>query len=95
MPTTVTTKSRIHAPLTIHDFIIHKYTTEINAPNVIQRQELVKLLRKRFLEDFSIDTIAVFSGNKMYVLMFDTLNPQNESPTQTTDNTKQIVTNIK
>ena len=86
-----TTESRIHAPLTMHDFVLHTITLEINHPAVTNREELLKRLRKRFIQDFQIDTQVVFSGNRMYVLMFDLLAPNTDSPTETNDNTKQFI----
>lgn len=79
-------KSRIHQPLTIHDNIICTYLNEINNPNNTNRQELLDKLRKRFVDNHNIDTIAVFSGNKIYILMFDLEQRDHISPTEPTAN---------
>lgn len=64
-------KSRIHQPLTIHDTIINSYVNELNDPKVTNREELLVQLRKRFVNNFRVDSVAVFSGNRIYILMFD------------------------
>ena len=74
-------KSRIHAPITIHDTVINTYINELNDPKNINREELLVKLRKKFINNYSIDTTAVFSGNRVYILMFE-LDSQDISPTE-------------
>lgn len=74
--------SRVHSPLTIHDLIINTYLNKLNKPKNINREELLTKLRKRFNVEFNIDTTAVFSHNRVYILMFDMQNPEQPSPTQ-------------
>lgn len=82
-------KSRIHEPLTIHDHIIETYVTNLNENHNIERQELINKLKKRFVDLFRIDTTAVFSGNRLYILMFDLDEPaNNDSPTEPADGLK-------
>lgn len=75
-------KHRIHSPVTIHDMVINTYINEINDPNNKSREELLAKLRKRFINNFNVDTTAVFSGNRVYILIFemDVENPY--SPTE-------------
>lgn len=82
--------SRIHQPLTLHDTIITTYLNEINNPTNINRQELLIRLRKRFVDNHNVDTVAVFSGNKIYILMFDLEHSDpHHSPTEPTDSSIQ------
>lgn len=64
-------KSRIHNAYTTHDFIVDTYINKLNNPKNTNRQELLNKLKKRFIESHNIDTTTVFSGNKIYILMFD------------------------
>lgn len=91
----VAKQSRIHNPITTHDFIINTYKHEINKTSNVNREELLKKLRKRFTEDYDIDTSVVFFGSHMYILMFDLLLPNRNSPTEPHDQLKQTVTNIE
>ena len=84
LPPHITKKTRIHSPLTIHDYIITTYVNKINQPSHTNREDLIKKLKKRFTEDFQIDTTAVFSGNRLYILMFDLADPDGTSPTEPT-----------
>lgn len=92
---TVAAESRIHNPITTHDHIINKYKHQLNKTTNINREELLKKLRKRFLDEFDIDTSVVFFGNHMYILMFDMLLPNRNSPTEPQDQLKQTVTNVE
>lgn len=78
--------NRIHAPLTIHDDIINTYTRKLNKPKNTNRDELLDKLKRRFLSQYKIDTTAVFSGNRIYILMFDVEDPNEPSPTEPVDN---------
>lgn len=73
--------SRIHSPVTIHDCIINTYINKLNDTKNVNREELLSKLKKRFVNDFNIDTNAVFSGSRVYILMFD-LETQETSPTE-------------
>lgn len=92
---TVTKESRIHKPITTHDFIINTYKHEINKTTNINREELLKKLRKQFTEDYDIDTSVVFFGGHMYILMFDLLLPNRQSATEPQDQLKQTITNLE
>jgi len=92
---TVAAESRIHNPITTHDQIINKYKHQLNKTTNINREKLLKKLRKRFLDEFDIDTSVVFFGNHMYILMFDILLPNRNSPTEPQDQLKQTVTNVE
>lgn len=81
MDATITKNSKIHSPVTIHDMIVDTYIYKLNKDNKINREELIAKLRKRFVSQYAIDTIAHFSGNRLYILMFDLENPTT-SPTQ-------------
>ena len=84
-------KSRIHQPLTLHDNIICIYLNEINDSKNTNRQELLDKLRKRFVDNYNVDTVAVFSGNNIYILMFDLEEKDHHSPTEPTANNSQYV----
>lgn len=88
-------KSRIHSSITIHDHIINTYINTLNDEknNEEKREELIQKLRKMFVNNFKIDTQAVFSGTRMYILMFDLEKPNSESPTKpsTEENITQYV----
>lgn len=92
---TVTVQSRIHTPITTHDYIINKYKHQLNKTTNTNREELLKKMRKQFMDDFDVDTSVVFFGNHMYILMFDMLIPTRNSPTEPHDQLKQTVTNIE
>lgn len=62
--------------------IIENYMSEVNNPNNKDRQDLIVKLKNKFIEMYQIDTHAVFSGNKMYILMFDTLQENAATPTE-------------
>jgi hypothetical protein len=61
--------------------IINTYIAKLNNPKNTDRQELVTKLRKKFKTEYNIDTTAVFSGNRLYILMFDLELPHSTSPT--------------
>lgn len=84
--------SRIHAPITTHDDIINTYIRKLNKPKNINREELLYKLKKRFMSQYKIDTTAVFSGNRVYILMFDMDEPNEPSPTEPVDtnNIRQV-----
>jgi hypothetical protein len=83
----ITRNSKIHSPVTIHDMIINTYIDKINNPKHTNREELIQKLRKKFISQYNIDTSAVFSGNRLYILMFDLNSPQSISPTEPTHGT--------
>lgn len=74
-------ENRIHSPITKHDFIINTYLEEINNPNSLNREETILKIRKKFVELWRIDTTAVFTQNRLYILMFD-LDSKQDSPTE-------------
>lgn len=78
----ITKNSKIHSPITIHDMIINTYISKINKEKNTDREELLKKLRKRFITQYNIDTVASFSGNRLYILMFDLDEPLTVSPTE-------------
>lgn len=84
--------TRIHSSITIHDVIINTYIRKINKPKNIDREELIQKLKKRFMNEYNIDTTAIFSGNRIYILMFDMEDPEGDSPTEpiATQNNRQI-----
>jgi predicted molibdopterin-dependent oxidoreductase YjgC len=67
--------------------IIDTYIDKINNPKHTNREELIQKLRKKFIKQYNIDTSAVFSGNRLYSLMFDIISPQSISPTDPTHGT--------
>lgn len=81
---------RIHAPISMHDDIINTYLRKINKPKNINRNELLLKLKKRFINQYNVDTTAVFWGNKVYVLMFDLDDPEEPSPTESMYNNLNI-----
>lgn len=62
--------------------IINTYISKINKEKNRDREELLKKLRKRFVTQYNIDTVASFSGNRLYILMFDLDEPLTVSPTE-------------
>ena len=77
--------SRIHSPITIHDIIINSYANKLNKPQNTNRQELIDKLRKRFIDEYNVETSVTFvGGNKIYILMFDMDNKNFNSPTEPT-----------
>lgn len=75
--------TKIHSPVTIHDYIINTYARKLNKPENANREELVKKLKRRFIKEYNIDTSLVFpAGNKFYIFMFDLDNPEQGSPTK-------------
>lgn len=78
----ITTSSKIHSNITVHDHILNTYINKLNKEKNTQREELIGKLRKRFVTQHNIDTIAHFSGNRVYILMFDLDEPLSISPTQ-------------
>lgn len=75
-------KSRIHAPITIHDTIINTYLNEINNDTNTHREELIQKLRQRFINNFNVDTFAIFSGNRVYILIIDLEEENPETATE-------------
>lgn len=76
--------SRIHSPITIHDFIINTYIDKLNKPKNNDRAELLMKLRKRFISEYNIETSVTFVGNNwVYILMFDLAQENHISPTET------------
>ncbi|XP_066252658.1 uncharacterized protein [Euwallacea similis] len=92
---TITNESRVHSPITTHDYIINKYKHQLNKTNNNNREELLKKLNKQCIEDFNIETSVVFFGSHMYILMFDLLLPNRISPTEPRDQLKQTITNTE
>ena len=89
MDTKKTKKSRIHQPITIHDHIVETYITILNDDTKTDRQELINKLKRRFVDLYNIDTTPVFSGNRLYILMFDMEEETGkESPTEPTEGLK-------
>lgn len=83
-------KSRIHGPVTIHDTIINTYINELNNTTNNDREDLIIKLRKRFIDNFNLDTTAIFSGNRVYILIFE-LDVENAiSPTEPINDTNNI-----
>lgn len=76
-------ESRIHSSVTKHDFIIQSYLEKINKPKNTNREQVILQLRKKFIDLWRIDTTAVFTQNRLYILMFD-LNADEDSPTEPT-----------
>ncbi|XP_066153270.1 uncharacterized protein [Euwallacea fornicatus] len=92
----ITENSRIHMPITTHDHIINKYKHQINKTSNTNREELLKKLRKQFIDDFGIDTSVVFFGNHTYILMIDLLLPSRSSHTEPYhDQLRQTITNVE
>lgn len=83
-------QNRIHSQVTIHDDIINTYIRKLNKPKNTNREELLDKLKRRFIGQYNIDTVAVFSGNRVYILMFDIEEPDEPSPTEPTNNNAQI-----
>lgn len=54
----------------------------MNKPKNTNRDELLKKLKKRFIQLYNIDTTVAFSGNRIYILMFDLDQPNSDSPTE-------------
>ncbi|XP_066146781.1 uncharacterized protein [Euwallacea fornicatus] len=88
-------QSRIHSPLTTHNYIINKYKHQINKSNNLNRDELLKKLKKQFIDDFKVDTSVVFFGSYMYILMLDILEPNRSSHTEPQDQLRQTITNLQ
>lgn len=65
--------------------IINTYIRKLNKPKNINREELLYKLKKRFITEYKIGTTAVFSGNRLYILMFDMEDPNKPSPTELVD----------
>lgn len=78
----VTKNNRIHSPITIHDHIIDTYTNKINKPKNINRQELLAKIQKKFIDQYNINTIPTFVGNRLYILMFDLDSDGHDTPTE-------------
>ncbi|CAH1113588.1 unnamed protein product [Psylliodes chrysocephalus] len=74
-------KNRIHEPITVHDHVINTYINKLNDPIEHNRDELLLKLRKRFVKNYNTDTTAGFSGNRVYILMFDIESPAHASAT--------------
>lgn len=74
-------ENRIHSPVTKHDYIIDNYLADINNPKNVNREEAILGLRRKFIDLWRIDTAAVFTQNRLYILMFD-LDSDQDSPTE-------------
>lgn len=74
-------ENKIHSPVTKHDFIISTYLDKVNNPKYSNREEIINKLRKKFVDLWKIDTTAVFTQNRLYILMFD-LDSDFDSPTE-------------
>lgn len=61
----------LHSPITLHDIIVNTYTSKINKPQNTNRDELLKKLKQKFIEEHNVDTTVLFSGSRMYIVMFD------------------------
>lgn len=75
-------KSRIHSPVTIHDVIVNTFVNKLNKPKHVNRAELLEKLRRKFIQEYQIETSVTFVGNKIYILMFDMLLNDFNSPTE-------------
>lgn len=82
--TNITKSSRIHKALPIHH-IVTTYVNKLNKNENKDRQLLIDKLKKRFVDNFRINTAVVFSGNRVYILMFDLDNPEFTTATQPFD----------
>lgn len=82
-------ENRIHTPITKHDLIISTYIEEINNPKNSNREETINKIRKKFIDLWKIDTTAVFTQNRLYILMFD-LESEQDSPTEPLDSLNNI-----
>lgn len=62
----------------------------------INRDNLLQMLRNRFIMNFNIDNQVLFSRKRMYILMFDLKDPEKESPTLSIEEDKniQIIRNV-
>lgn len=77
-------KSRIHTPITIHDMIVNTYVEKLNKPKNTNREELIAKLKKKFIQEYNVETTVSFVGNNwIYILMFDLENENSQSPTET------------
>lgn len=87
--TKTTKNNKIHTPITIHDHIINTYMDKLNSPKHPNRNELLLKLKKKFIRDYNIDTVPVFSYNRVYIVMFDLNEPGSISPTEPTTGSTQ------
>lgn len=60
----------MHSNNTVHDHILNTYGNKLNKEKNTQR-ELLHKPRKRFVTQYNIGTIAHFSRNRLYILMFN------------------------
>lgn len=74
--------TKIHSKITIHDHIINTYLRKLNKPKNTNREELIQKLKKRFINEFNVDTSIVFTGNRALIFMFDLDDPNSISPTE-------------
>lgn len=74
--------NKIHSKITIHDHIINTFMRKLNKPKNTNREELVQKLKKRFINEFNVDTSIVFTGNRALIFMFDLDDPNSTSPTE-------------
>lgn len=82
-------ENRIHSPVTKHDYIISTYLKELNNPVNLDREDSINKIRKRFVDLWKIDTTAVFTQNRLYILMFD-LESEQDSPTEPLDSVNNL-----
>lgn len=80
--TSITKNSRIHRAVTIHDMVLHTYSSKINNEKCTNRQELINKLKTKFIDHYNIDTIVSFSGTHMYIIMLDPTDLSSPSPTE-------------
>lgn len=68
--------SKLHSPVTLHDAIINNYSSKLNNAKNTNREELIKKLKQKYLDEHNVDTCIMFSGNRFYILMFDLDEPE-------------------
>lgn len=57
--------------LKIDSKITKTYVNKLNKKQNVDRQQLIDSLKKRFIDNFQVDTMVVFSGSRIHILMFD------------------------
>lgn len=75
----------LHSSIPLHDVIINTYVSKINNPKSANREELLKKLNQKLIAEHIVDTTVVFSGSRMYVLLFDLNIANSSAATQTND----------
>lgn len=51
--------------------IVDTYINKLNKPANTDREKLIIKLKKRFIEQYNIDTTPIFSGNRLYIFMIN------------------------